>query len=137
MLMLCNDCLQPECICNIKYDKLTICVICGTLFEAHSEVARAKRKNLPVSLSLVQWLNTIADFRGCCAWCQKTGYSHIEMFVLEKGLVWENVAPSCRSCSHHRRAGFEQAEQRVREYLSANTGREEDMANLEYFYEEE
>jgi hypothetical protein len=158
MLMLCNDCLQLECICNIKYDKLTVCVICGALFEAHtsyglckrcwasdklrewdrlqSETARAQRKGLPVTLTLVQWLNTVSDFRGCCAWCEKVGYSNIEMLVPENGLVWHNAVPSCRSCSVHHRNGFENAEQRVKEYLMANSGKEEDVANLEYFYEE-
>lgn len=136
---------------------LTICAICSTRFEARtsyglcssciskdrlrewdrlqSAIKRTQRDNLPVTLTLVQLLSSLSDFRGCCAWCQEMPHHEIAMINPRAGLIWENIAPICRICSIHKRNGFETAQKRVEEYLLANTGSSEDDINLEYHYE--
>lgn len=136
---------------------LTICAICGERFKARtsyglckncysrdrlrewdrlqSAIKYAQRDNLSVSLSLVQWLSTISDFRGCCAYCEQPSYSIIDMVSTIAGLVWSNVVPACRSCAQIKRVGWENTYARVTMYLTANMDRTETDANLEYFNE--
>lgn len=135
------------------------CAICTTTFEARtsyglcpacyskdrlrewdrlqSAIKHAQQNNLPVSLTLVQFLGTISDFRGMCAFCQLMPHSVIEMMNPYEGLVWSNIAPACRSCSYIKRAGFGTVQKRIEEYLLANAGRSESDISLEYHYENE
>jgi len=78
-----------------------------------------RRKNVyPLQLTLVEWLSTISDFAGACAFCREYTCNVIEMVERNKGLVYDNVVPACRACSKRRQEGYEEAEDRVRIYLS-------------------
>lgn len=117
------------------------CCICGKVFTARhsyglcpscvskdrlrefdrleSTIHALRRKNVyPLSLALVEWLSTISDFQGTCAFCREYNHSVIELVVREKGLVYDNVVPACRACSKRRQYGYEEAEDRVKVYLS-------------------
>lgn len=119
----------------------TICTICGQTFEARhsyglcsicfskdrareldrieSTVRALRRQGVsPLSLSLPQWLSTLSDFTGLCAFCKEYQCSVIEMVSPDKGLVYDNVVPACRACSKRRKEGYEEAEDRVRVYLN-------------------
>lgn len=137
----------------------TICVICATSFEARtsyglcpscyskdrlrewdrlqSAIKYAQRDNLPNSLTLLQWLGTVSDFRGQCSACQIMPHSTIEMINPLAGLVWDNIVPMCRSCSQIKRTGWHNACTRIMTYLAANVNRSEDDINLEYHHESE
>lgn len=138
---------------------LTTCVLCYKQFQGYtsysicpscynrdklrewdrlqSAIKHAQRDNLPVSLTLIQWLGTLSDHRGCCAYCQQPSYSVIDMVSPIAGLTWQNVVPACRSCAAIKRVGWENACARVMLYLTANMDRSEADANLEYFSEPE
>jgi hypothetical protein len=136
---------------------LTICAICSTRFEAktsyglcstcyskdklrewdrlQSAIKRAQHENLPTTLTLVQWLSTVSDHLGRCAFCQQAPHSTIETIFHSAGLTWQNVVPCCRSCAEIKRVGWEKICVRVMQYLMANEGRTETDVNLEYFAE--
>lgn len=138
---------------------LTTCAICSSTFEARtsyglcpscynrdklrewdklqSAIKRAERDNLPATLTLIQLLSVISDFRGMCALCQVAPYSVIEIVFRSAGLTWNNIIPACRSCSEIKRVGWEKACVRVMQYLAANEDRTEEDISLEYFAETE
>jgi len=133
------------------------CVICKSTFEARtsyglcpacyskdrlrewdrlqSAIKHPQRDNLPNSLTLLQWLGTVSDFRGQCSACQIMPHSTIEIISPLGGLVWDNIVPMCRSCSQIKHVGWDNTCTRIMTYLTANTGRSEDDINLEYLYE--
>jgi len=132
-------------ICGLPFESRTsygLCAFCirkDTLREFDrwsSAVKRAERDRIPTGLTLVQWLGTVSDYRGLCAFCGEMSMHEIAMVDPLRGLVWENVVPACRSCMVHKRHGFESALQRVRQYLSANSSRTEEDIRLEYSGEE-
>lgn len=119
----------------------SICTICGKTFDARhsyglcplcfsrdrareldrveSTVRALRRKGVhPLLLTLPEWLSTISDFMGLCAFCREYTCNVIEMISRDKGLVYHNVVPACRACSKRRQEGYEEAEDRVRVYLS-------------------
>jgi hypothetical protein len=81
---------------------------------------KAQKQGLAATLTLTQLLSVASDFKGLCAFCQEYTYSIIEMVNIDKGLVYDNVVPSCKACSHHKRYGFDVARERVRWYLSSD-----------------
>ena len=119
---------------------LCTCVICGLPFDARTayglcplciskdrlrefdrlESARrvADRAKLPCTLTLVQWLSTLSDFNGRCAYCLYHSSVLIEMVAPLDGLTYENVVTCCRGCHEHKWHGWEASVQRVQEYLS-------------------
>jgi hypothetical protein len=118
---------------------VTTCVLCSASFEAHTsyglcpacwqrdrlrefdrlESAKkfARLANLPVSLTLIEWLAILSDFQGHCAYCQLGHYSIIEMVDRTKGLVRDNVVPACRSCDVYVRTSWSSACERVAAYV--------------------
>lgn len=118
------------------------CTICGLPFEArHSyglcekcysrdrlreydrveSACRAAHRQgiVPVTLTLVHWLSTLSDHAGLCAFCREYQCSVIEMVRPGGGLTYDNVVPCCRACHRRRSDGYDEAEDRVRIYLSA------------------
>jgi hypothetical protein len=73
--------------------------------------------NLPASLNLIEWLATLSDFEGKCAFCDEFLGNVIERFIPVHGLTYHNVIPACRACSHRRKEGYDKAEIRVGHYL--------------------
>lgn len=119
-----------------------VCALCNSSFEAHtsyglcplcwsrdrlrefdrleSATRKAHRANLPVTLSLKQWLTVTSDYKGRCAFCLEVPYSFIEMVDPHQGLVWDNAVPVCRACAIHKAHSWEEAERRVHAYLVQN-----------------
>jgi hypothetical protein len=118
----------------------SLCVICGTTFEARhsyglcslcssrdrlrefdrlqSAIRSAERQHLPATLSLVQLLSVISDYKSLCSFCLKVPFSMIHMVNRHDGLVYGNVVLVCRSCEVHTRESFHAAEMRVNAYLA-------------------
>jgi hypothetical protein len=92
---------------------------------------KACKNDLKFTLTLREWLSVISDFKGLCAWCQEYTYSIIEMVELSKGLVYDNVVPSCKACSTRRREGYGTAEHRVKQYLSSDRAPQDIAQNEE------
>jgi hypothetical protein len=83
-----------------------------------SRIRQARRdRTVPITLSLQQWLSTISDSEGLCAFCREYACSVIEMVNKDRGLTYDNVVPACRACSKRRGEGYHCAEDRVRFYL--------------------
>lgn len=122
------------------------CSLCGSVFEARTSYSlcaqcfsrdtareldrieslrrQMHRAGLPDRLTLLQWIATVADFRGRCALCLKMPFTHIELFIYERGLVYENVFPCCPACAVHLHTSFPLAVQRVATYLEQDDGEE-------------
>lgn len=120
-------------------DALATCAICSITFKARhsyglcpihctkdllreydrveSKILSAQRHNIPTTLSLLQWISTLSDFKGLCAFCNKSRYIVIEMVRSDQGLTSDNVVPCCEACSKRRAEGYETAEYRVKQYL--------------------
>src|SRR5437879_1602486 len=116
------------CICGLTFEARHHYGICAKCFSkdrareydrVESTVRIARRQQIfPITLTLVEWLSTISDFAGLCAFCQEYTCNVIEMVRPSEGLTYDNVVPACRACSRLRKEGHENAEERVRLYLS-------------------
>jgi hypothetical protein len=114
-------------ICQSSFPSRTACSLCPQCLSRDrlrewDRIANAehyaRRNGLICTLTLIQWLSTIADFRGLCAYCLEYSCNVIERVDIKSGFTAENVVPCCRACSKRRREGYEYAENRVRAYLS-------------------
>ena len=83
-----------------------------------SAIARAQRHSIPATLSLLQWISTLSDFKGLCAFCSKSRFNIIEMVRPDEGLTSDNVVPCCEACHARRAEGYSTGEHRVKQYLS-------------------
>jgi hypothetical protein len=115
------------CICGKAFDarhSYGLCVLCFSKDRAreHDRIDNAahyaRRNGLICTLTLIQWLSTIADFMGLCAYCLEYSCNVIERVDIKSGFTADNVVPACRACAKRRREGYERAEDRVRMYLS-------------------
>ncbi len=64
---------------------------------------RAIDSNLPATLTLEEWKQTLAFFGWKCAYCQKSRYVVLEHFIsisLGGGTTINNCVPSCRRCNN-------------------------------------
>lgn len=65
--------------------------------------SRAKKANLPATLTPVQWLETVEYFQRKCAYCQKNEYTILEHYIPlghGKGTTADNCVPACGSCNN-------------------------------------
>ncbi len=63
---------------------------------------RAEKENLIATLTIEQWLHTLAYFEGLCAYCRyRTGVvlEHFVPLSLGGGTTFDNCVPSCYSCN--------------------------------------
>jgi hypothetical protein len=64
---------------------------------------RARTLNLPATLTVEQWVETLVRFRYTCAYCLHEPYQVLDHFVplvlLQSGTTVENCIPSCRACN--------------------------------------
>ncbi len=70
-----------------------------------SHLTRARKLDLPATLSLEQWRGTKAHFNHMCAYCQKNPVEVLEHFVplaLGLGTIWSNCVPSCKVCNRRK-----------------------------------
>lgn len=73
-----------------------------TAERVRSQCIRAKKANLPATLTLVQWLHTLDYFGECCAYCQEKPGVVIEHFIplsFGGGTTVGNCVPSCYACN--------------------------------------
>ncbi|MEO6891009.1 MAG: hypothetical protein ABI324_18645 [Ktedonobacteraceae bacterium] len=120
----------------------SICALCSSFFEARTSYGlcpacwtrdrlreydrvasvstHARRAHAQVTLSLVEWLSVVSDFKGLCAYCLTLPFSRIEMVNPAAGLTYANVVPCCRACAVHKEHTFEAASHRVQSYLAGD-----------------
>jgi 5-methylcytosine-specific restriction endonuclease McrA len=83
-------------------------------------------------LTLAEWLQTLADFRGLCAYCQERPFAHLEHFIpidAGGGTTLDNCIPACGQCNWSKGADdpdrpqgallVNDPRERVRNYLAA------------------
>jgi len=66
------------------------------------EKLRAKRAGLLSTLTLEQWMQTLAFFSGKCAYCLERPYQAMEHFIplrLGGGTTFDNCIPACKQCN--------------------------------------
>ena len=64
---------------------------------------RASQAGLPATLTLEEWLQTLADFNGLCAYCMTRPFEHLEHFIpidAGGGTTVDNCVPSCGRCNY-------------------------------------
>jgi len=96
-----------------------------------TQLARAAEKRLPATLTLAQWLQTLADFNGLCAYCQQRPFEHLEHFIpidAGGGTTVDNCIPACGKCNYSKGASdpdrpqlelfVNDPRERVRRYLA-------------------
>lgn len=69
--------------------------------------SRARKANLPATLTLAQWQETIKYFQRKCAYCQKYEYALLEHYIPlghGKGTTADNCVPACNSCNNIKQA---------------------------------
>ena len=92
---------------------------------------RAAQAGLEATLTLEDWLQTIADFNGRCAYCLERRFEHLEHFVpidAGGGTTLENCVPACGKCNYSKGADDPDSPQlslfagdpreRIRQYLA-------------------
>ena len=82
-----------------------------------SLVKYAYRNSILCSITLLEWMAVLSDFRGCCACCQHYTANVIEMFNPSEGYTYFNVIPACKACSIIRRETMKKTEARIAAYL--------------------
>lgn len=71
-------------------------------YQVDIQIYRAKKANLPATLSQAQWAATLKHFNGRCAYCQARSYECIDHFIPLKqggGSTQNNCVPACASCN--------------------------------------
>lgn len=67
--------------------------------------SRARSIGMPASLSLTQWEQTLADFKGMCAYCLFRPFEVLEHFIpmALAGTTANNCLPACYPCNYKKR----------------------------------
>ncbi|MBN1286055.1 MAG: HNH endonuclease [Anaerolineae bacterium] len=63
---------------------------------------RAHDAGAPASLTLLEWLQTLSDFDGQCAYCRERPFTQMEHFIPITdggGTTADNCAPACGVCN--------------------------------------
>lgn len=117
------------CICGLNFksrNSYGLCEKCTSkdrlreYDRVESYTRSARRANLPVSLTLVEFLSTVSDFQGKCAFCREYTFNCIVMLDPKKGLTYDNSVPSCTACKIHYVNGFWEAIKRVRTLIDGH-----------------
>lgn len=133
---------------------LLFCETCrpGELVRERQRVAvqnaRAAQAGLTGDLSLDQWMETVADFNGLCAYCQERPFEHLEHFIpidAGGGTTVGNVVPACGRCNWSKGSDDPDLPQltffsndpreRVRQYLAARADAV-DEGDLDWDYDD-
>ena len=98
--------IQQCSLCHQKspYD---ICLSCEKKYQkerqrVRSQILRAKLAHVEATLTLSQWLTTLARFHRRCAYCQTGPYEVMEHYIPISqggGTTAENCVPACRKCN--------------------------------------
>ena len=85
-----------------------VCPICwhpsirDEITRIRNAINRAKRAGVIATLTLVEWLETLDDFNGKCAYCGQGQFEILEHFIPIShggGTTVNNCIPSCGSCN--------------------------------------
>ncbi|HET9109939.1 MAG TPA: HNH endonuclease, partial [Ktedonobacterales bacterium] len=86
----------------------SICQMCATAYHVNSEhirvtkqVLRARKAGLAATLTTLEWLQTLIDFGGRCAYCSGP-FDDLEHFLPISrggGTTAQNCVPACRYCN--------------------------------------
>jgi hypothetical protein len=70
-----------------------------------SQGFRARNQHAEVSLTLVEWLETLDYFYWRCAYCQKKPFQILSYHLplLQGGMTAQNCLPACYHCRHSQR----------------------------------
>lgn len=93
---LCSYCYEPLKVKHLReYERLA------------SQLSRARRAGVPATLTLYEWIGTLAAFDGKCAYCRVADFTCMEHFIpveLGGGTTADNCVPSCQSCNMLKKA---------------------------------
>jgi 5-methylcytosine-specific restriction endonuclease McrA len=117
----------PACVEELRAAYARVCVLCGASYWAvapgdgaglchacdtptnarelarvRSHLGRARELGLPATLTFVAWLETLAHFAGCCAYCAAAPFTDLDHFVplsAGGGTTADNCVPSCARCN--------------------------------------
>lgn len=90
------------------YDGYTLCHECATPFlereivKLRTAKCRSRKYKTYHSIELIDWMKTLVDFGGCCAYCGARNGTTLDHFIpLERGgeTVIENLLPACPRCN--------------------------------------
>ena len=95
---------------------------------------RASQLGLPATLTLEEWLQTLADFNGLCAYCMERRFEHLEHFIpidAGGGTTIDNCVPACERCNYSKGSDdpdspqltlfVDNPRERIRQYLSEHS----------------
>ena len=108
--------LPPAHICTICKERVItdkhyqLCSMCkhkyaGEILRVRAQRYRAQQARTEVSLTVVEWLQTVQAFHFLCAYCQKAPFTVMDHFIpIDKhgGTTKENCIPACAKCNGHK-----------------------------------
>lgn len=121
----CRDCYAEvapryewECACGRLFhagpaEEFPRCIACR-INDAEAERERVKRQlrraqlaGTPATLTATQWMQTLRDFNGLCAYCRQAEFSLLEHFedVSVAGTTVSNCVPACANCNARKQRG--------------------------------
>jgi 5-methylcytosine-specific restriction endonuclease McrA len=125
------------CALEYKTSRNTNTEICDTcysnhiteVYRVHTQCYRAKQAGLLATLSLTEWLSTVAHFQYLCAYCRVQKYEALDHFIplnLGGGTTKENCIPACEACNRKKnhmhpdkvKSIAKEDIERIREFLS-------------------
>ncbi len=71
------------------------------------------------TLTLAEWMHTIAAFHGRCCLCLQVPFNRLTLLAPAIGLVAENVVPTCKACEYHLRHNFALSVERVQQAMNS------------------
>ncbi len=109
----CVNCTMDYVVARTNAPKHGFCPVCDTdanrleLMRLNRQIRRAERAGVAATLTFRQWVKTLRDFRGLCAYCELHPYHDMEHFVpIRKGggTTVDNCIPSCSYCNYRKKS---------------------------------
>jgi 5-methylcytosine-specific restriction endonuclease McrA len=136
----CSNCSRPLQATYLAKPGWSVCKACDTpalkkeRLRVLTHLRRAYSAGLPATLSLAEWLHTLQDFNGLCAYCQQRQFEALEHFIpidAGGGTTVQNCVPACGRCNTTKGTSNPDSQQldlfinenreRVRRYLAGRT----------------
>lgn len=83
-----------------------VCGKCSRFIEeVNNSNSRARVLNLPATLAIAQWRQTLKHFQYRCAYCggKHQCLEHYIPLSLGGGTTWNNCLPACQKCNHRKK----------------------------------
>ena len=112
----CVSCGQPYRVARTNAPKEGFCTSCDSahyrqeLMRVHKQNRRAERMGKLATLTFRQWIKTVNQFNGRCAYCQRAAMHDMEHFVplrvcgVDRGTSSNNVVPACSACNYYKKS---------------------------------